>query len=425
MRIGFFTDTYRPSLNGVVVSIETFASEVARLGSSIVLFAPRPRFSPWFSSLPWLAESGAAGGLPPGIDEVHWVPSLPLITDRTHRVALPIMRQIRLRAAAAGIDVVHTHTPFAVGYSGIQVGRALGIPIVHTYHTYYAEYVHYLRAGAPLARRLTPAISRWFCNLHDLVLAPSQDIQELLVHYGVRRPIEVLMTGVAMEPEVTIAERKAEREAARSRLGLDPGERALLFVGRIAREKNLDLLLEVLPLLRAREPRIKLLLAGDGPDRQRLERAAQARGLEGQVRFLGRVPHDEIDDCYHAADLFLFPSITETQGLALLEAMSRGCPLVAACGPGVRDLVHHGWDGLLAEPEPVAFAAAAAAVLGAPDFSRRLGAAARGRALELDAGSQAHRLLERYESLRSGARGSRRGLRGFAMRAREEVAAWR
>jgi len=416
MRIGFFTDTYRPNTNGVVVSIETFAAEIARLGSSVVLFAPRSRISNWFSRKAILPH-----GLPPGIEAVHWVPSVPLIMDRSHRVALPVIHWIRRRAQALSLDVVHTHTPFAIGYAGIQVGRGLGIPIVHTYHTYYAEYAHYFRAGAPVARRVTPAISRWFCNLHDLVLAPSQDTQQLLTGYGVRRPVEVLMTGVAVPGEATLA----ERAEARHRLGLEPEARTILFVGRIAREKNLDLLLETMLLLREREPRARLLLAGDGPDRHRLERVVAARGLGAHVRFLGWIPHDEIVECYRASDLFLFPSLTETQGLALLEAMACGCAVVAARGPGTRDLIDHGVNGLLADPDAPSLAAAAEAVLGQPNLARRLRTNARKRALVFDAGGQARRLVERYAELTFGARSSRHGLRGFATRALEEVAAWR
>jgi glycosyltransferase involved in cell wall biosynthesis len=419
MRIGLFTDTFRPNLNGVTVSIETFAAELAHLGSTVVLFAPRPRFprpfgSRFGSAVPPISH-------PPGVDSVHWVPSVPLVFERTQRLALPLERLIVSSARRARLDVVHTQTPFGIGYAGVQAGRALGIPVVHTYHTYYAEYVHYLRAGARLARRLTPAVSRWFCNLHDWVIVPSHDIEDLLAGYGVRRPLEVLMTGVPIPPVAT----PEERVLARRELGLAPEERALLFVGRIAREKNLDLLLDAMPELLARDPRLVLFLAGDGPDRLRLERAVVARGLAREVRFLGWVPHDAIEPCYRAADVFVFPSLTETQGLALLEAMARGCAVVAAHGPGVRELIDHGVNGLLAAPEPRAFARAVTVLLARPQLARRLGESARRRAGDLESAGQARTLLERYEELQAQARGVRRGLRGLAARAREEVAAWR
>jgi glycosyltransferase involved in cell wall biosynthesis len=417
MRIGFFTDSYRPNMNGVVVSIETFAAEVARLGSSVVVFAPRTEISGFLTQ----RILSSTSSLPPGIEAIHWVPSFPLITERSHGLALPIARRVRQLAEELRLDVVHTHTPFAIGYVGVQTGRALGLPLIHTYHTLYAEYSHYLKAGAPIARRITPAYSRWFCNLHDRVLAPSHDIHDLLVGYGVRRPIEVLMTGVPIPPPAAAG----ERDIARARLGLSGTASVLLFAGRIAREKNLDLLLAALEILRRRRPEVELVIAGDGPDRARTEDLARELGLTRRVRFLGWIPHHEIESCYRVADVFVSASVTETQGLALLEAMASGAPVVAARGPGVGDLIETGTNGLLVEPAAAPFAAAIEHILLDPELGRRLGTAARRRAESVDAGHQARILVERYAELRSGARRERRGLRGLAARAREEVAAWR
>ncbi len=417
MRIGFFTDSYRPNMNGVVVSIETFAAEIARLGSSVTVFAPRTEISGFLTQR--ILQSTSA--LPAGVEAIYWVPSFPLITERSHGLALPIARRVRQVAEELGLDVVHTHTPFAIGYVGVQTGRALGLPLVHTYHTLYAEYSHYLKAGAPLARRITPAFSRWFCNLHDRVLAPSHDIRDLLAGYGVRSPIEVLMTGVPIPPDTS----PAEQRHARARLGLSRSASVLLFAGRIAREKNLDLLLAALEILCRRRPEAELVIAGDGPDRDRLENVARALGVAGRVRFIGWVPHAEMESCYRAADVFVSASVTETQGLALLEAMAAGSPVVAARGPGVVDLIEDEADGLLVPTAAAPFAAAVERILADPELGRRLGAAARKRAKHLDAGRQARHLIDRYEELRASAREGRRGLRGLATRAREEVAAWR
>jgi glycosyltransferase involved in cell wall biosynthesis len=417
MRIGFFTDSYRPNMNGVVVSIETFAAEIARLGSSVVVFAPRTEISDFFTQRILRSTSSP----PPGVEAIYWVPSFPLITERSHGLALPIARRVRQLAEELGLDVVHTHTPFAIGYVGVQTGRALGLPLFHTYHTLYAEYSHYLKAGAPLARRITPAYSRWFSNLHDRVFAPSHDIHDLLIGYGVRRPIEVLMTGVSIPPVASAAARRA----ARARLGLAGSASVLLFAGRIAREKNLDLLLAALEILRRRRPEVELVIAGDGPDRARTEELARELGLANRVRFLGWVPHPEIESCYRAADIFVSASLTETQGLALLEAMASGSPVVAARGSGVVDLIENETDGLLVAPAAAPFAAAIERLLADPGLRGRLGASARRRAGCVDAGHQARLLTERYAELRGSARGERRGLRGLATRAREEVAAWR
>lgn len=416
MRIGFFTDSYRPNLNGVVVSIETFAAALADLGGSVVLFAPGPqtmRLAP-------TRLTCTTAALPPGITEMNLIPSVPFIVERNQRLALtPFHRIIQRRAR--GLDIVHTHTPFAIGYAGVQAGRKLGVPLVHTYHTYYAEYVHYLRAGAGLARRITPAVSRWFCNLHDRVLAPSHDLEEILVRYGVRRPVEVMMTGVPIPPEAS----PTERLAAKRELGVEPPVKTLLFVGRIAREKNLDLLLDSLVLLCRRLPGVKLLLAGDGPYRPSLERAVIARGLSPWVRCLGWVSHDRIQTVYLAADLFMSTSLTETQGLAPLEAMAAGCPVVVARGPGVVELIADGRSGLIVDPDRERIAEAAERVLVDPALAEALAAGGRERAKEIEARAQAGRLLSLYRQLRRSARCSRRGLRGLAARAREEVLAWR
>ncbi len=418
MRIGYFTDSYRPNLNGVVVSMETFAAEIAPLGSSVVIFAPRTQITGFFTQ----RIISSTHSLPAGIEAIYWVPSFPLITERSHGLALPIAHRVRQLAAELGLDVVHTHTPFAIGYVGVQAGRALGLPLVHTYHTYYAEYVHYLKAGAPIARRITPAFSRWFCNLHDQILAPSHDTRDLLVRYGVRRPVDVLMTGVPIPSDVSAP----KRSAARARIGISPSAPVLLSVGRIAREKNLDLLLGALAILNERRPDAELVIAGDGPDRSRIEQLAAKQGLASRVRFIGWVPHNEIDVCYRAADVFVSASVTETQGLSLLEAMAAGLAVVAVRGPGIVDLVEHETSGLLVDdPRPMPFAAAVDRILSEAALGDRLSTAARRRAEGVDAARQARILCDCYAQLRASARRERRGWRGLATRAREEVAAWR
>jgi glycosyltransferase involved in cell wall biosynthesis len=419
MRVGFFTDTFRPNLNGVVVSIESFAAELIDLGCESVVFAPRP------PRRPPAARTAPAITVPydlPGIDTIHWVPSMRSLIGPGHRIGLPFLRRLLSLAQREELDVIHTQTPFQIGYAGISIARKLGVPIVHTYHTYFAEYVHYLKVAARLGKLAAPRYSRWFCNLHDLVLAPSTDIQRVLRGYGVRRPVEVLETGVPLPARLDAA----EQVTARATLGLPAECRVLLYVGRLAREKNLDLLLAAARRLAAWRDDFVLLLVGDGPGRQQLERDAARLGIGRHVRFSGWVDHDRLRPYFAAATLFVFPSVTETQGLSLLEAMAHGVPVVASVGPAIGDLVEPGRNGLLVAPESGDLSEAIDALLDDPALAGLLARGARNAAARLDAQRQATRLFELFESLVGHSRRTaRRGLRGLAARAWEEATAWR
>ncbi len=415
MHVGFFTDTFAPNQNGVVVSIETFAAELQALGCRTTIFAPDTRH-PLAGRRRRLHARGAA--------EVRWVRSVPWMIDRSYRFALPAIRQLAQVADDSAVDLVHTHTPFALGYAGLHVGRRLRLPVVHTYHTYFAEYAHYLRAGAVFGRRAAPPVSRWFCNLHNLVLAPSSDVRALLESYGVRSPIDVVMSGVKLPAPAD----PDDGHCVRSRAGMAADAPLLLYVGRVAREKNLDLLLRTLVRLVARKPETRLALVGDGPDGPRLKALARRLGVEAQLHWAGWIPHDALRPWYAAADVFVFASLTETQGLAVLEAMAHALPVVAANGPGLRDTLVDGDNGLVVEPIPAAFAAGVAKILDDRRTAARLAGSAQRTATHLSATNQARRLLNHYEALGAatpGRQGGRRGIRDLAASAWETAAAWR
>jgi glycosyltransferase involved in cell wall biosynthesis len=238
----------------------------------------------------------------------------------------------------------------------------------------------------------------------------------------VRRPIEIMKTGVRVPPMPATD----EASAARDHLGLPDSAPLLLYVGRLAREKNLDLLLEVTRHVHSARPDAVLLLVGDGPDRQRLQRRARSLRIADRVRFPGWVPHAELRRWYVAADIFVFPSTTETQGLSLLEAMAHGCAVVAANGPGTRDVITSGASGMLVAAEARRLAGAVRTVLDEPGGTTRLGRGARAVAEHLDSRRQARRLYTRYQLLiEECRRAARRGWRGLAARAWEETVAWR
>jgi 1,2-diacylglycerol 3-alpha-glucosyltransferase len=371
LRIAFFTDTWYPSHNGVVTSTETFRRELQELGHQVHVFAPATPDTP----------------KEPGVTRVA---SVPFPTEPNCRVALPFPRSLLVRFTRSRFDVIHTQTPFGLGLWGAALARMFRSPLVHTYHTFFAEYAHYLRVREDVGRAFVAQYSRLYCNRARAIVVPSPEFIDVLRSYRVTARIEVIPTGIRT-PEAP-----PSREEARTRLGVEPGEKLLLFVGRLAKEKSIDFLLDVFRTLAAGEPAARFVLVGDGPHRAALEQKVTALGLAGRVRFTGARPHAEVWSWYAASDLFVFASRTETQGLVVAEALSAGLPVVAVRGPGVRDFVRPETGGVLVENDPAEFLAAVRHFLSDSVAHAEASALGRAAAVEWSSRRQAEKLVELY-----------------------------
>jgi 1,2-diacylglycerol 3-alpha-glucosyltransferase len=377
LRVGLFTNNYLPMLGGVSRAVDTVRATLVALGHQPIVIAPR--------------MAGARDSTP----DVLRVPAVPAPTYPDFSLPLPLGPALVRQIEALGLDVVHAHHPFLLGGAARRLARRLGRPFVFTYHTLYDKYAHYV----PLPRRLVAgqalAWSTRFANAADLVIAPSAGLASRLEAQGVRRPIVVLPTGVDLS-----AFRPGDRTAARAALGLPAGP-ICLYVGRLDREKNLDFLLDAFGRIGARHPTTELVLVGRGTREAALRQRAGRLGARGRVRFVGGVAPDRVARYYQAADLFLFTSTTETQGLAVLEAMAVGLPVVAVRASGVEDAMVDGVTGLLVPEDAEAFAAAVIEVLGDPDFATKLAGGAREAALGLGAIALGERLVAVYRSLQA------------------------
>lgn len=319
MRIGIYTEIYKPVLNGVVVSVESFREQLQARGHEVFVFTPAyMRYTD------------------PHVLTFH---SLPLPTRMPYRLATPFL----MDGKVPDLDVIHAQTPFMTGLMAWNHARRAGVPLVFTYHTRLVDYHHYLPFSPALSRSFLVWVSRTFGNLADRVIVPTPPIQALLEAYGVKTPIDVVPTGVRIQPSAADA-----CTAVRDRLGIPSHHRVLLYVGRLAHEKNLGMLVEA--FIQAGVPDTHLLLVGDGPLRESLEALVTHRGMEGFVHLPGPVPHRDIADWYGAADLFVFPSLTETQGLVVEEALQVGLPTVAVGAGGVIDAVGRWQGGRLVMP---------------------------------------------------------------------------
>ncbi len=377
MKILFISDVYFPRVNGVSTSIETFRNELRRLGHTVHLIAPD-----------YFAASSDES-------DIMRVPSryLPFDPeDRLLKSAWVMEHFDKLRHE--NYDLIHIQTPFAAHYLGIKLARLLNIPCLETYHTFFEEYLHHYMPILP--RKLTSAIARRFSrhqgNSVDGMVVPSRPMLEVLRQYGVKTPAEVIPTGLQAESFKT-----GDGMGFRDRYEIPRERPVLLFVGRVAHEKNIGFLLQMVERVRRDIPDVLLLIAGEGPARESLEKEVVSKSLTGNVMFIGYLDrHTELNDCYRCADIFVFSSRTETQGLVLLEAMAQGVPLVSIAEMGARDVLREGAGVWIATEDAEDFSGKVIRMLADNEARQHLGEAGRAYALEWSANSLAQRMQAFY-----------------------------
>ncbi len=377
MRIGLFTNNYRPLVNGLATSVETLARSFRRAGHDVTVVAPRyPGGS--------LSEVG-----------VLRVPGLRAPTHHAYILPMPWWPGVAGAVAALQLDVLHAHHPLLLGAAAGRWARRSKRPLVFTYHTHYDRYAHYVPGPSRMVARLAIRQATAFANRADLVIAPGPAVARALRSRGVTTRVVTVPTGVPLPAGTGRAPRMDRRQA----LGLGEGAPLCLSVGRLAREKNQAFLLSVFALILRELPAARLILVGEGDDRPRLQRLACAMGIGKRVRFVGAVPHESVNDYYLAADLFLFPSTSETQGIVVLEALAAGLPVVAVESDAAADLLADGQGGLITSEEPVPFARSAVELWEEPERRRALGERGQRIAEAYAPAACAARVLDLYEEL--------------------------
>lgn len=381
MRVVMISDVYFPRINGVSTAIRTYRQALAGHGVDVRLVAP---------------DYGQPGG-----DDEAWITRVagrPIPRDPEDRlVRWGAMHDAAEAVAEEGCDLIHVQTPFVAHYAGCSTAKRYGVPVLATYHTLFEEYLKHYAPLIPAGwlRGLARRFSRRQCNALDAVIVPSHAIERRLGEYGVTSPMHILPTGVSLAQPA-----ENGREDFRRRHGIDPARPVALFVGRVAHEKNIDYLLDVVDLARAWVPDILLVIAGEGPALDALRRRVADRGLLASVQFIGYLDRQrELPACYAAADVFVFASRTETQGLVLLEAMACGLPVVALAEMGTVDILGAGRGAIVPEDNPYAFALAVADVLRDPVSRHAMSAEARAYAGEWSDTALAGRMAELYRDV--------------------------
>jgi 1,2-diacylglycerol 3-alpha-glucosyltransferase len=381
LKILFISDVYFPRVNGVSTSIRTFVGQLQELGYEVHLIAP---------------DYGVATE-----DEV-WIKRIPSRKiyfdpeDRLMKYGVALDRLLELRREK--YDLIHIHTPFVAHYLGQKLAHLLDVPCVETYHTFFEDYLHHYLPWIPrgMARGIARMVSRRQCNGVDAIVAPSQPMLDVLRRYGVKAKAEVIPTGLQAHSFAP-----ADGNAFREKHGISLDRPMILYVGRVAFEKNIAFLLRMTVELREMQPEVLLVVAGEGPAENSLHQLSKDLNLNNNIQFIGYLDRNtELNGCYKAADVFVFSSKSETQGLVIIEAMAQGTPVAAIAELGTKSILVEGEGALIAPEDEAIFAERVNSLLIDRKVRNTLGAKARNYVEEKwTSRAQAERMVSFYQQM--------------------------
>ena len=380
MRILMVSDVFFPRINGVSTSIQTFVEAFLSLGHEVTLIAPD---YPEVDKEPFDIIRIPSRQLP-------FDPEDRLMSSRKIKKLVPGLRQQEF-------DIVHIHTPFVAHYAGIYLGKALGLKVVTSYHTFFEAYFEkYLpRLPKGLLRAIARKFSKSQCNAVNGVISPSRQMSDKLREYGVVQRIDIVPTGL---PSICFERR--DTTGFRSRYKIPDSAFLLLYVGRVAFEKNIGFLIEMFEQVVSAAPHAHFLITGEGPALKSLKKQAGEAVCSQHIHFAGYLDRStQLLSCYQASDCFVFASETETQGLVLLEAMASSIPVVSVASMGSKDVLVEGEGCHIAELDHEAFASKVIQLANHPEKARSLSEKGRAYAESWSAIAKANEMLTFYQNI--------------------------
>ncbi len=331
MKIGIFTDAYYPEINGVATSCLNLFQELTLRGHDVDVYAPQCKG--------WEQHRNA---------NVHYLASTPLPLLKDRNVALPNYKAIQ-QALDMPFDVIHTNSEFVMGSLGQYLSKKMGCACVHTYHTIWEDYTSYITHGLgdASARKFARRYSEWWCERFDRIIAPTAKTEKLLQFYGVEAPIDIIPSGIDLSRFAPEKHTLEDITSVRAECGVRDGERVLLSIGRLSKEKNVDQILRIFPALHSVCPDVRFVIIGEGPMKEQLSQIARDNSIDGFVSIIGAKPWEQIDRYYAIGDVFASTSHSETQGLTYIEAMASGLCVCAVQDPCLDNVIENGVDGIL------------------------------------------------------------------------------
>lgn len=353
LRIGLFTDTYAPQVNGVSISLQMISEGLKKRGHQVTIFAPRF----------------------PGYEDhepnVMRLPSLKYLNNPPIYVAVLGTPRSTWSLTRRHFDVLHAHSPASVGLLAYLTASTKRLPLIYTYHTSITDYTHYIKfiGGTRLIKRAAGWFSAASTNLGDQIIVPSPKFYRLLLEQKVRKPIHIIPNGI----DLGMFRAAKNPGSLRSRLGVSPEAPILLTVGRMDPEKRLDFIVDAFVKISQRHPNAQLVFAGDGSARRYLEVKAAATNANDRIHFLGMVPRADLPDVFHDATVFLSASTTEVHPISVIEAIASGLPLVAVEDEAFEGMIENDRNGWMVKLDVDAFAEAVVHLLNNREKLERFG----------------------------------------------------
>lgn len=373
MKIGFFTDAYLPQLNGVATSVEAWAKELGKLGHEVYVIAPK---HPDYKDR----------------DHVVRLSSFRVLKQPDIRLALCLPIRSMIEISKIKFDIIHGLSGGTISSLGLIVARLKKIPYVFTYFTRWNHFTHYVFKGKLISPAIAEKASRIFCNKCDCIITPMPKIKEELISFGVKKPIAVIPSGVDIDKF-----NKKQKGFLRKKTGIIDGK-ILLYAGRLEKEKSVDFLVKAFQLIHAKDKKVNLVLVGDGTMKASLEQLAEELGIRKNVYFPGLIDSKQMNKVYADAEIFVFASTTETQGMVVLEALASGLPVVAVYDDVYNGIIKDKMNGILVN-DPEQFAKACLEILSNDQYRKKLSENATDSMREFSISSTAKSFEKLYKKL--------------------------
>ena len=314
MRIGLFTDSYPPFINGVSTSVAMLKKALEKKGHTVYVVTV------------------SANALKFEIDNENNIIKIPGIPIGIYDYRISRIYPISMINTIKNwkLDVIHSHTEFGIGIFARLFAKQFNIPLVHTYHTLYEDYTHYITHGYfdKSSKKIVEYLTKFYCDkTAKELIVPTNKIYNLFKEkYKFEKSIHIIPTGIEVDRFFEENVDKKEVATLGKKLGLSKKDYVIIFVGRLAEEKNVEFLLKSQKNLQNKIPNLKLLIVGDGPDKEKYEKLSKEYNIDKSTIFTGKASWEEIPLYYHNANLFATASTTETQGLTVIEAMASSVP---------------------------------------------------------------------------------------------------